>query len=312
MSVRACVLKTELLSGLERSWKELFRSIPRPSPFISYEWFRALARNLLHTDPQILVFYDNGSLVGLMPAKINGDKAMLLGDERVTDLNDIVCLSGYEERIASVFADFVRQNKLSLDLYPLEPESVLVAYLKDQLTGVLVEKKDLCPMLELPRTWDDFLAKLNGKCRHELRRKIRRINDQVLEDVQTKDTDTLFKLMKASDESKTQFLNPDIVAFFEELIVAFSVNGWLRMRSLIIDRRPAGMILAFALKDRVYLFNMGFDPSYRSMSPGIVTIAMDIRSAISEGYVYYDFLRGDEDYKYRLGAQERYTLRVIR
>ena len=312
MSVRACVLKTELLSGLERIWKEMFTSMPRSSPFVSYEWFHALAGNLLHTDPRILVFYDGGKVVGFVPGIVKGDKVTLLGDERVTDLSDIVCLPGYEENIVGVFADFVRQNKLGLDLFPLEPDSYLVAHLKDRLTGVSVEKKDICPMLELPHSWEDFLAKLDGKYRHELRRKMRRINDKVIEDVKSKDTDALLELMKVSDESKAQFLTPDIVAFFEELTAAFSVNGWLRVRRLIIDRRTACMILAFALKDRIFLFNMGFDPAYRSMSPGIVTIAMDIRSAISEGYTYYDFLRGDEDYKYRLGAQERYTLRVIR
>lgn len=312
MSVRACVLKTELLSDLERIWKEMFKSMPRPSPFVSYEWFHALAGNLLHTDPQILVVYDGGKVVGLIPATIKGDKVMLIGDERVTDLSDIVCLPAYEERIVGVFADFVRQKKLGLDLFPLEPDSSLVVYLKGQLTGVSVEKKDLCPLLELPHSWEDFLAKLDGKGRHELRRKMRRINDKVMEDVKSKDTDAFFKLMKVSHESKAQFLTPDIVAFFEALTATFSMNGWLRVRRLTIDGRTACVILAFALKDRIYLFNMGFDPAYRSMSPGIVTIAMDIRSAMSEGYAYYDFLRGDEDYKYRLGARERYTLRVIR
>jgi CelD/BcsL family acetyltransferase involved in cellulose biosynthesis len=43
-----------------------------------------------------------------------------------------------------------------------------------------------------------------------------------------------------------------------------------------------------------------------------MAVALDIHSAISEGYKYYDFLRGDEDYKYRFGAHERYTVRVMR
>jgi CelD/BcsL family acetyltransferase involved in cellulose biosynthesis len=57
---------------------------------------------------------------------------------------------------------------------------------------------------------------------------------------------------------------------------------------------------------------MGHNVELRSLSPGIVTVALDIRSAIDERYKYYDFLRGDEEYKYRLGAVKRYTVRVSR
>jgi CelD/BcsL family acetyltransferase involved in cellulose biosynthesis len=57
---------------------------------------------------------------------------------------------------------------------------------------------------------------------------------------------------------------------------------------------------------------MGHNIELRSLSPGIVTVALDIRSAIDERYKYYDFLRGDEEYKYRLGAVKRYTVRVSR
>jgi len=102
------------------------------------------------------------------------------------------------------------------------------------------------------------------------------------------------------------------VAFFKELIDAFDRNGWLRLRALYSDGKPVSIILAFALKGRVFLYNMGFDPAYRHISPGIMAVALDIHSAISEGYEYYDFLRGDEDYKYRFGARERHTVRLMR
>jgi CelD/BcsL family acetyltransferase involved in cellulose biosynthesis len=312
MSGRACELKVERLSTVEEVWKGLFDEAKNPSPFTSHEWFSALARNLLGFDPEIIVFRDGGIVVGILAATVTRDVLSMVGDERVTDLNDMLCLPGHEHRIIETLAEFVRQNELGLDLFPLEVNSTLVVGLKDRLPEVSVEKKDLCPLLELPRTWDDYLGQLDSKSRHELRRKMRRINGTVIRDVKSADIDILFKLMTVSDNTKEEFLTPGIMAFFKELTERFERNGWLRFRALVFDRNPVGAILAFALKGRVFLYNMGFDPEYRRISPGIMTIARDIQSSISEGYEYYDFLRGDEDYKYRFGAKERYTVRVMR
>lgn len=313
MSAHACVLKTERLSALENVWKDLFDSIRTLSPFMSYEWFYVLARHLLKSDPEILVFRKKGgTVVGIIAATVVRERVELVGDERVTDLNGLLCVPGYEKEVTETFAEFVRQRDLGLDLFPLEADSMLVAGLKDQMPEVSVEKKDLCPLLDLPRTWDDYLGNLDGKSRHELRRKMRKINGTVIQDVKSVGIEDLFRLMTVSDSNKERFLTPGILAFFKDLTETFGRKDWLRMRALAADKQTVGMILAFALRERIYLYNMGFDPEYRSISPGIMTIALDIQSAINEGYDYYDFLRGDEDYKYRLGAKERYTMRIKR
>ena len=312
MSARGCELKVERLSKLEKVWKDLFNMASNASPFSSYEWFSALARNVLSLDPEVIVFREGTDVIGILAATVSNDEIRSLGDERVTDLNDLLALPGQEKKVAETLADFVSEKGLRLDLFPLEVDSDLHTGLRCRLDKIKVDRKDACPLLELPQSWDDYLQGLDGKSRHELRRKMRRINETVLHDVKSADVDILFRLMTVSDNSKKEFLTPDIMAFFKELMNLFERNGWLRLRALYRDGKPVGIILAFALKSRVFLYNMGFDPAYRQISPGIMTVALDIHSAISEGYEYYDFLRGDEDYKYRFGARERYTVRLMR
>jgi CelD/BcsL family acetyltransferase involved in cellulose biosynthesis len=312
MSGRACELKVERLSAVEKVWRELFEKAANPSPFTSYEWFSALARHVLKLDPDVVVFHNGSIVFGILAASITRDGVRSIGDERVTDLYDVLFMPGYENVVTETLADFVIQRGLGFDLFPLEVNSVLTAGLQERLSEISVEKKDLCPLLELSVTWDDYLHCLDGKSRHELRRKMRRINGAAISDVKSADIDILFRLMSISDSSKDEFLTPGIVAFFRELTDLFDRNGWLRLRALIFERNLVGIILAFAFKRCVYLYNMGFDPQYRHLSPGIMTVAFDIQSAISQGYEYYDFLRGDEEYKYRLGAKERYTMRVAR
>jgi CelD/BcsL family acetyltransferase involved in cellulose biosynthesis len=60
----------------------------------------------------------------------------------------------------------------------------------------------------------------------------------------------------------------------------------------------------------VALYNSGFDPDARAMSPGVVLIARTIEDAITRGFRRYDFLRGEEPYKYGFGAVAAEVLRV--
>jgi len=312
MSGRACELKFERLSTVEEIWKELFEKAENPSPFTSYEWFSTLAKHLLKIDPDIAVFHDGNVVFGVLGATVTHDAVRAIGDERVTDLYDILCLPGYEHTVTETLAEFVMQRGLGLDLFPLEIDSALAVGLRDRLSGISVGRKDLCPLLILPLTWDDYLHGLDGKSRHELRRKMRRINGAVMRDVKSADIDVLFRLMSMSGVEKDKFLTPEIMVFLRELAYLFDQKGWLRLRILVFEQNPVGIILAFARKGRIYLYNMGFDPLYRQLSPGIMAVAFDIQAAITAGYEYYDFLRGDEDYKYRLGAEERYTIRMKR
>ena len=310
MSNRGCILRTERLSALEDAWHDIFRRTPEPTPFSSYEWFAALSRNLLRCDPEVIVLTEDGQPRAILPALIDDGVIRSLGDGRVTDLFDMVAEPGYERDLCAAIADAAQDQGLHVDLYPLEARGRLAVLLAEMLQHVTVADADSCPLLELPGSWDGFLEKLGSKERHELRRKMRRVNGAALDVVEPGEIHDLYRLMGLSNENKEKFMGSDMVAFFDDLVRRFGRREWLRARKLALGGRTAAMILAFALGRRIYLYNMGFDPAFRGLSPGIVAVALDIRSAISEGQRYYDFLRGDEDYKYRLGAGQRRTVRV--
>lgn len=303
-------MKTKKLSELGPAWNELFDRAARPTPFVSYEWFSALAGSVLEADPEVLVFYENAVMKGVIPARVSGDTIRMIGDDRVTDLNDMICAPGYEANMIASFAKYIKEGKFSIDLYPLESDSPIVAGLKSNLSQLSIHKQDKCPLLDLPATWTDYLARLDGKSRHELKRKMKKVNGAVVQDVKPTEMEKFLELMAGSRNKKKAFLTSEIIGFFEKMIDSFYKKGWLRMRAAVFEGQTIGMILGFGFRKRVYLYNMGFDPDFSALSPGIVTIGLDINSAIGDGYEYYDFLRGDEDYKYRLGAKERYTMRL--
>ena len=305
-------MRVEKLSAVQQAWQELFDQASAVTPFMSYEWFAALAKNLLKTDPDVLLFYRRTGAVGIVPGSMIGNRLQMIGDKRVTDLVDMLCLPGELDHVLGFLGRYVSGKDLGMDLYPLDEHSPLVTGFVKQVPGSVVEQMDVCPLLSLASTWDEYLAGLGGKERHELRRKMKKVNGAHIQDVQPADTHRLYQLMSAAGNDKADFLNDETRNFFSEIVEAFDKRGWLRMREAVIDREVLGVLFAFAYDKRVYLFNMGHNIGMRKLSPGIVTVALDIRSAIDEKYEYYDFLRGDEEYKYRLGAVKRHTMRVKR
>ena len=65
------------------------------------------------------------------------------------------------------------------------------------------------------------------------------------------------------------------------------------------------MTLAFEDGVTTYLYNSGYDPAYSHLAVGLISKAHAIRDSIERGLTRFDFLRGEEDYKRRLGGIDR-------
>ncbi len=68
--------------------------------------------------------------------------------------------------------------------------------------------------------------------------------------------------------------------------------------------------MGFVYRDRYHLYNSGYDPEYAGYSPGIAAAVHAMQDAIEEKAIAFDFLSGDEPYKYQLGASNTYTCKV--
>ena len=96
-------------------------------------------------------------------------------------------------------------------------------------------------------------------------------------------------------------------ALFTDLITN---SGW-QIDALYGDGpRCFALALSFVDENGYYLYNSTIDPTARESSPGVVLLTRLIEDQIAimggekESRVF-DFLKGDEQYKYRLGAQAR-------
>ena len=165
-------------------------------------------------------------------------------------------------------------------------------------------------MLALPESWDAFLAALEKKHRHELTRKLRRFEREVPDGRLVWETtpagierrlDDFFVLHRASRAGKAKFMDTRMERFFRRAIGALAAAGGARLALL---ERPDGPLASFVTlewDDTVGLYNSGFAPAHAALSPGLVLLAHVVRDAIERGRRRFDFLRGEERYKYEFG-----------
>lgn len=311
-SSRTLMIKNQALSESELIWRTLYCRCKDQSPFSSYDWYTALCTHIGRHDPDILSFWHGQQPVGVMAAMKTKGVLRAIQDERVTDVTDILIEPGFEIPVIEALAGYISDSDLGLDIFPLESTSTIVKHLPLFLDDIVVNDKDVCPYLNLPTTWTDYLKYLKSKHRHELRRKMRRAAGIELHTASVDHLDVFLELMARSDIEKKKFLTPEIQMFIKGIVTSFAHENWLHMRYACLGKTPVAALLSFKKADRIYLYNSGYDPRYMDLSPGIVSIALDIKHAIQDGSTYYDFLRGKEIYKLRFGTLLRTTKRISR
>ena len=67
--------------------------------------------------------------------------------------------------------------------------------------------------------------------------------------------------------------------------------------------RPIASEICFRSPLGTYAYQIGIDPDSLKQNPGWLVNAASIRLAIQQGLSYFDFCRGDFDYKRQMGAK---------
>ena len=238
---------------------------------------------------------------GLLPLWENQDGVVaFIGDEDLTDYH-----SPLGEQAGALLADFLSERppgtSYRLDSLPAEA----VADLAEVLPGVEPVEHEAAQRIALPSDFDEFLATRSKKERHELRRKHRRFSESLgeprLVDGTADPVATFVRLHRLSGGRKGAFMTAEREAFFRALA---GLPG-CRIDLVAGDGEPVAAAIGFEEADGYYLYNSAYDPAAAAASPGMVMLWLLFQRAIERGAAIFDFLKGDESYKLRLGAEAR-------
>jgi CelD/BcsL family acetyltransferase involved in cellulose biosynthesis len=240
-----------------------------------------------------------------------------MGSPDVCDYQDFIIAPARSNDFFSVLLDDLSgQDITALDLKSVRPDSATMRGLADIAAKrgceVMCSQSDVSFEMDLPATWDEYLLQLKGKQRHEIRRKLRRLQEvgnvshRIVEEVKEvkKEIETFFELFRLSREDKEIFMTDKMASFFRSLAEILAAEKMLKLFFMDINEIPAATALCFDDHSSIYLYNNGFDIRFNSLSVGTLCKVFSIKNSIENGRHKYDFLKGAESYKYRLGGKE--------
>lgn len=171
---------------------------------------------------------------------------------------------------------------------------------------------EVCPIIHLPDSFDAYLAQIDSKQRREIKRKMRKATGADAEmvmvgpedDIETAVSDFL-DLLQQSTFEKRDWLNDSRRALFYDTARHAQQAGTLLLLFLVVNGEKAAALFNFDYNGRIWVYNSGLNPdAYGHLSLGVVMTAKAIEWAAENGRKEFDFLRGNEIYKYRFGAQD--------
>jgi CelD/BcsL family acetyltransferase involved in cellulose biosynthesis len=286
--------------------------------FVLPFWLQAVGRHLgSRGEPHIVSVHEGSQVIGIAPLSIENRTAYFLGDPEVCDYQDLIVVPGRETEVMAAVASHLQARGVQrLELQTLRPEAVVLNALRamePQISGkVTLEPEGVTYETALPVCWDDYLMQLNGKQRHEVRRKMRRLESQGAFAYKTagedesaqKAADHFLRLFQMNRADKAEFMNGAMAAYFRELIMAAARHRILRLHVLEVADNPAAAVLCFDYGRVRYLYNSAYDAHYHDLSVGIISKVLSVRAGIEAGCRRYDFLKGAETYKKHLGGSQ--------
>lgn len=319
-------------SALKEEWNSLLNESNSNCPFLTWQWqstwweYFGKGKEL----KLLAVRNHNGRLIGIAPLfsermEEQGSRVGFIGGTSLSDYQDIIAAKGWEKEVCEAVMAYLSENEWNLvDLHCLpeasQTKEILRLIAQNKGYNAMVYPEKPSPIIDLPFTWEEYLINtLDKKNRHELRRKIRKLENKgkirwyTVNDPSSlqRELESFFDLFQKSLEEKANFLTENIKEFFRSLAKLFSEKGWLELSFLEIDGIKSAGILAFPYDRVIYAYNSGYDPKYSSLSAGIVLFSYYIKEAINRGIKKFDFLRGNERYKYHFGAKDSWIYRLI-
>ena len=327
----------ETLAPLAKSWNELLNVSIINAPFLRYEylsiWWDTRGGGEWAEDATLAVItaLEGDKLIGVAPLFLttnrDGQSALLLlGSIEISDYLDLIVSPQDHQVFVSglldwLFSEYPMQWQ-ALDWYNLPETSVTLAEIKNEAAKRKWDYAETIyqpsPYIPLPGDFETYLNGIDKKQRHEIRRKIRRAEDSgrgvrwyIVSDGNKLETamDEFMELM-AHDPEKAAFLTESMRLQMKKSAQAAFEIGSLQLAFLEVDGKKACAYYNFDYDNKIWVYNSGLDRAFMDLSVGWVLLGYLLEWANNHKRVEFDFLRGDEDYKYKFGGQQRHVMRV--
>jgi len=307
------------------------------APFLRHEylsiWWETRGGGEWPTDTQLCLLsaHENGQLVGLAPLFFAANRdglpvLMLVGSIEISDYQDLIVSPEHHPAFVTGLLDWLDANAPQpwslLDWYNLPETSPTLKALQTESVkrGWAYAEEVYQPSLSIPIPGDfeTYIASIDKKQRHEIRRKMRRAEESgknvrwyIVEDEAQldKEIEDFLHLMR-HDPEKEAFLTEIMHSQMKASVHAAFRAGWLQLAFIEVEGEKACGYLNFDYDNKIWVYNSGLNLRFRELSPCWVLLGYLLQWANDHRRREFDFMRGSEDYKYKFGAKNRHVQRA--
>ena len=332
--------------GLE--WNALLAEGITHVPFLRHEYLRTWwetrgGGEWPESELAVVLAHHEDRLIGVAPlfAARNRDgeaSLLLLGSIEISDYLDLIVRPDDLNAFLPGLLDFLAHSGPAglsvpapeagskpwrmLDWHNLPENSPTLPLLKSEAEkrswGFLQEQTYHAPSIPLKGDFEVYLSGIDKKQRHEIRRKMRRAGEDgsqlrwyCVADGETLDAELeAFLEMMAEEPDKAKFLTAEMRRQMRLSCRAAFENGWLQLAFLEVDGHKAAGYLNFDYLNRIWVYNSGINRRFLELSPGWVLLGYLLQWANENQRLEFDFMRGNEAYKYRFGAVDKFLFRA--
>jgi CelD/BcsL family acetyltransferase involved in cellulose biosynthesis len=330
MTIEVIAGARELFS-LRDEWNALLQRTPSDGVFLTHEWLHTWWKHLAEGRRlSVLAVRSNGVLEAIVPLALRPPQYSRMMPQLFefigtgvigSDYLDIIVPDEKRESVLPEIGRYLRQQGIMLHLGQARADgnaAGLAQQLAAEHWGVVKRSINVCPFIRLEgHSWETYLAALGSSHRYNLQRRSRKLANsqgfEVLCASTPQEADRFLEILidlhrkrwSSRREASDAFQNEEIIDFHREFVQLALNRGWLRLWTIWLDGRPLAALYALSYRGRHSFYQSGFDPECHQWSPGLVIMGLSIRKAVEEGASEYDFLHGNEEYKFHWAREAR-------
>lgn len=322
IQIKKSVGKTAFLE-LYKDWTNLFKEI-NCVPFLSYEWISAWFEKLAENRQiYLLKAFRYGKLIGILPLCLQTKKVFGLKFQQLGFLGeeiggaDYLDLIAKEEDKAEIWVGIFEflKNERSFDSINLEnvgQKSETISILENlcrlnKSFRFKVVTSSVCPQIDLKLGWESVLSQSKRKDNFKRRlKKLEKVEGFEFRSITDKsEISAAFERFAFLHEKRWEKDGgseatglPQLMEFHRAVVEDLAKKQLIRFDEIWTEGECRASVYGLDNGKTFYYYNAGYDLDWANMSVGMVLIGLSIRAAISRGNTTYDFLRGEETYKF--------------
>lgn len=314
-----------------QSWNDLAKAMKYPTIFCTWEWIHTWWTHFGSAHELVILFiYRRNELTGIMPLFLENRrksvytfprKLCFCGSTRLfPDHLDIICAMDDATACLDAAFGYLNRDFRSWDILHLPfiaEDSNLFSWLdanRDHFRW-RVRNRTFAPYFKIAGTFDDYLASFKSRHRYSILNRRRKLfENNAASYIKCSDNDmteclaTVFDLharRAVKKQINSSFSGDEIFRFHVDLLGIMRHKNWVWIRFLKSGDKTIAAFYGFVFGNRVFYYQTGQDPEWHSYGPGSVIIHDAIQEAFNANFEEFNFLQGEEEYKYKWTKTQR-------